>query len=115
MTPDEVRMLDNSKAILMIRGEKPIIDNKYDILKHPNVKYTADGNGKIYEHGGTGRAKATLLKLEENTEEIEETKEINNLVYELLSDEDIEEYFELEEKENEEKINKEQNKNEQNS
>ena len=28
MTPDEVRMLDNSKAILMIRGEKPIIDNK---------------------------------------------------------------------------------------
>ena len=115
MTPDEVRMLDNSKAILMIRGEKPIIDNKYDILKHPNVKYTADGNGKIYEHGGTARAKATLLKLEENIEEIEETKEINNLVYELLSDEDIEEYFELEEKENEEKINKEQNKNEQNS
>ena len=112
MTPDEVRMLDNSKAILMIRGEKPIIDNKYDILKHPNVKYTADGNWKIYEHGGTGRAKATLLKLEESTEEIEDTKEINKLVYELLSDEDIEEYFLMEEKEDEENINKEQNKNE---
>ena len=112
MIPDEVRMLDNSKAILIIRGEKPIIDNKYDILKHPNVKYTADGNGKIYEHGEIGRAKATLLKLEENTNEIEDTKEINNLAYELLSDDDIEEYFEMEEKENEENNDKEERKNE---
>ena len=35
---DEVRMLDNDKAILLIRGEKPVIDYKYDILKHPNVQ-----------------------------------------------------------------------------
>ena len=37
MTPDEVRMLDNRCALLFIRGELPIMDEKYDILKHPNV------------------------------------------------------------------------------
>ena len=37
LTPDEVRMLDNQYAILFIRGERPVLDFKYDILKHPNV------------------------------------------------------------------------------
>ena len=46
MTPDEVRMLDNRYAILFIRGERPILDEKFDILKHPNVGLTTDGNGK---------------------------------------------------------------------
>ena len=65
LLPDEVRMLANEKAILLIRGEKPVIDYKYDILKHPNVKYTADGQGKIYEHGIVNKATGTisLLKL----------------------------------------------------
>ena len=39
--PDEVRMLDNRYAILFMRGERPVKDLKYDILKHPNVKYSA--------------------------------------------------------------------------
>lgn len=43
MTPDEVRMLDNNLALLFIRGEAPLMDEKYDLLKHPNVKYTTDG------------------------------------------------------------------------
>ena len=43
LTPDEVRMLDNQYAILFIRGERPVLDFKYDILKHPNVALTADG------------------------------------------------------------------------
>ena len=38
MTPDEVRRLDNKNAIVLIRGEKPVIDEKYDILKHPNIR-----------------------------------------------------------------------------
>ena len=37
MTPDEVRMLDNRYALLFIRGEPPIMDEKFDILKHPNM------------------------------------------------------------------------------
>ena len=43
LTPDEVRMLDNQYAILFIRGERPVMDFKYDILKHPNVALTTDG------------------------------------------------------------------------
>lgn len=47
----EVRMLDNQYALLFIRGERPIEDLKYDILKHPNVKYTTDGGAPPYRHG----------------------------------------------------------------
>ena len=60
MTPDEVRMLDNKYAILFIRGERPIIDKKYNILKHPKVKDTTDGNAKAYVHGGSDEAIATI-------------------------------------------------------
>ncbi|MDE6259925.1 MAG: type IV secretory system conjugative DNA transfer family protein [Oscillospiraceae bacterium] len=51
LTPDEVRMLDNRYALLFIRGERPIQDFKYDILKHPNVKLTTDGGTAPYQHG----------------------------------------------------------------
>lgn len=51
LTPDEVRMLDNQYAILFIRGERPIMDFKYDIMKHPNVALTTDGKASPYKHG----------------------------------------------------------------
>ncbi|NME45582.1 type IV secretory system conjugative DNA transfer family protein, partial [Faecalicoccus pleomorphus] len=51
MTPDEVRMLDNDKAILFIRGERPILDQKYDITGHPRFKDSAQGNGCSFLHG----------------------------------------------------------------
>ena len=52
MTPDEVRLLDNRYAILFIRGERPVLDFKYDLLKHPNLALTADGDrANAYEHG----------------------------------------------------------------
>ena len=50
MTPDEVRRLDNKNAIVLIRGEKPVIDEKYDILKHPNIYRTEDGGAPPYLH-----------------------------------------------------------------
>lgn len=50
MTPDEVRMLDNDYAIVFLRGERPVMDKKYDVLKHPNVKYTATGGAAPYIH-----------------------------------------------------------------
>lgn len=64
MTPDEVRMLDNRKALLFIRGERPILDEKYDLLRHPNIKFTADGEGMRYEHSAVTLAKAAI-KIEE--------------------------------------------------
>jgi len=50
-TADEIRLLDNRYALLFLRGERAIQDDKYDILKHPNLKLTADGGAPIYEHG----------------------------------------------------------------
>jgi len=50
-TPDEVRMLDNRYALLFIRGERAVQDEKYDILRHPNIKLTADGGRPPYAHG----------------------------------------------------------------
>jgi type IV secretion system protein VirD4 len=50
LLPDEVRTLDNDYAILFIRGEKPVMDRKYDILKHPNLKRTEDGGAAPYVH-----------------------------------------------------------------
>lgn len=50
LTPDEVRQLDNRYAILFIRGAKPVLDLKYDLTRHPAVKYTPDGGGKPYIH-----------------------------------------------------------------
>ena len=43
LTPDEVRMLDNRKAILFVRGERPMLDDKYDLMRHPNIRLTEDG------------------------------------------------------------------------
>lgn len=90
MTPDEVALLDNRYGILFIRGERPVKDLKYDILKHPNVKYTEDGEEKPYIHGMGSGAIFTIeltgdaFKVDENT-----NKEILESGYILLSEEDI--------------------------
>lgn len=92
LTADEVRLLDNDYALLFIRGELPILDKKYNILKHPNVAYTKDGNGQVYQHG-------KIHGLIDNWQDII----ISDNDYELLSDEDMEGYFNQLEKKKEKK------------
>ena len=95
LTPDEVRMLDNEYVLLFIRGEKPIIDKKYNTFKHPNFKYTEDGHYKSYLHGKTNNAVASI-SLDTDIENIKDIKEfkIDNIEdYEILIDEEIEEYL----------------------
>lgn len=92
MTPDEVRMLDNRYALLFIRGERPVMDEKYDILKHPNVALTTDGKGKPYLHGEVTRAVAGITLGDSLDGEITET--VPGMEgYELLSEEDLEAIF----------------------
>lgn len=50
LTPDEVRMLDNRKAILFVRGERPMLDDKYDLMHHPNIRLTEDGGAAPYDY-----------------------------------------------------------------
>lgn len=51
LTADEVRLLNNDYSLIFVRGERPVMDKKYDILKHPNIAETADGKGMLYGHG----------------------------------------------------------------
>ena len=89
MTPDEVRMLDNRYALLFIRGERPVMDEKYDILKHPNVALSADGKGEPYRHGEVTEAVATI-SIVDSLEGLEIPEELLNTEYELLSEEELE-------------------------
>lgn len=50
MTPDEIRRMSTREALLLIRGESPVRDRKYNIKKHPNYRYTQDGGAKPYIH-----------------------------------------------------------------
>ena len=78
MTPDEVRLLDNRKAVLLVRGERPILDEKYDLHNHVNVKYTEDGGAPPYDY-----AKAPLSHEDVTID----TRRLDD--YELLSAEEI--------------------------
>lgn len=96
MTPDEVRMLDNNLALLFIRGEAPLMDEKYDLLKHPNIKYTTDGGAPVYSHGGTENAVADMVIGRLTPGDFANIQEPETL-YELLSDEDMENIFQFKE------------------
>lgn len=89
LTPDEVRRLDNEYAILFIRGEKPIMDLKYDILKHPNVSLTTDGKGKPFKHVETSIDFSSLSIIDVDLNGITNIN-YEETTYELLSDEDFE-------------------------
>ena len=82
-------MIDNRYALLFIRGEYPIMDEKYELLNHPNVKYTTDGKGKPYEHGGTENAVATLTIADVDLSGLP-VIELDETQYELISDEEME-------------------------
>ena len=64
MTPNEVQQMDNRKALLFIRGERPVMDEKYDIRKQPYVALTPDGGGSLYIHGDMESSAATMERLD---------------------------------------------------
>ena len=92
LTPDEVRMLDNRYALLFVRGERPVQDHKYDIMKHPNIKLTTDGGSRPYQHGEDTRSIASIqvdAALLTQASEMPETEQ----EFVLLTEEELEEYF----------------------
>jgi len=103
LTPDEVRMLDNRYALLFIRGERPIIDDKFDILRHPNVGGTTDGKTEPFYHGAVTGAIATLVFDEDIDPADLSELETADTDYELLSEEDLEKRFMKEDTPHEEK------------
>lgn len=90
MTPDEVRMLDNQYALLFIRGERPVKDFKFDILKHPNVKLSKDGGAPGYKHG-LDKYSVASIKFNEDAFKEDAKIETGEFDYVLLTDDEIEE------------------------
>ena len=102
LTPDEVRMLDNRYALLFIRGERPVRDLKYDILKHPNVALTTDGGAAPYVHGEDTRSIAAISIDTQLLGEAVELSE-NTHQFEILTSEELEEKIQLMEEKQHEK------------
>lgn len=96
LMPDEVRMLDNRFALLFIRGERPVRDLKFDILKHPSIAMTVDGKAEPYLHGEATKANAVISLEYVNLSEAEKL-ELPKKRYELLSEEDLEKLYENQE------------------
>jgi len=71
LTPDEVRMLDNAYALLFIRGERPIVDKKYDLMKHPAIRLTEDGGAEPYARASVSYEQSDLSTPYESLEDIE--------------------------------------------
>ena len=89
MTIDEVRKLDTNKAILFIRGEDPVIDRKYNLKRHPNIKLTSDGKAKPYIHKPQGAPNYALPDLPYAFKSLDD--------YEFIDTEDTEHESEQEE------------------
>lgn len=104
MTPDEVRMLDNRYALLFIRGENPIEDLKYDIMRHPNIRLTTDGGAEPYRHGEDLISIATL-EIDENLLRKANSDPVGEDEYLFFCEEELEELLhkKMEEKKNEQK------------
>ena len=92
---DEVRQLDNDLAVLFIRGEKPVIDQKYDLLRHPNISMTEDGGAEPFLHGQADSKSGVITAMyavKNDGSEAEET-EPEDTGYELCTEEDLEKQF----------------------
>lgn len=86
MTPGEVRLMDNKKALLLIRGENSVIDNKYHVFKHPRISLTPYQGGQVYEHGISSLSPTSMLELDDTAA----YQNQNIITQEFLSDNEIE-------------------------
>ena len=105
LMPDEVRMLDNRYALLFIRGERPVKDFKYDILRHPNVSLSTDGGREPFIHGiedySTGEIRFDKTDDSSADDAISIPEDLN---YDIYSSDEIESILnEMDENKNDEK------------
>lgn len=102
----EVRLLDNQYALLFIRGERPVQDEKYDVMKHPAISMTSDGGAEPYVHGEDIVSIADL-GFNENVIKKASEEPVDSDEYVFLSEEELEELIEK----RKEKLNEEQKNN----
>ena len=122
MTPDEVRMMDRKKCLVIINGLPPVMDDKFVPFGHPMFEQTADGAGTPYVHGLPDAGKSAeppfvllssgALRYYEKQKEQGESVYIDSLSYEefkLLGQADMDKRFmDLDEQEQKDRYNEEQ-------
>ena len=90
-------MLDNRYGILFIRGEYPVMDLKYDLMKHPKIAFTEDGGAEPFIHGQDTKSKATISLIGNDPELREKAINIGDIAeeteYLVLSNEELEEIY----------------------
>lgn len=110
LAPDEIRQLDNRYALLFIRGERPVKDLKYDILRHRDLIRTADGGAGPFQYGEDTKSFGSVRPAE-LTEAVEELEEISQRLF-IVTETQIYEYMEEKDREYKEKSINEYTKNE---
>lgn len=90
LTSDEVRLLDNNYAVLFLKGERPVQDRKFNLLKHPRIKQTMDGGREPYIHGQVNHFIEDWqnILLSNNEYELLDVEETENYLKELEEDEE---------------------------
>lgn len=90
LTSDEVRLLDNNYAVLFLKGERPVRDRKFNLLKHPRIKQTMDGGREPYIHGQVNHFIEDWqnILLSNNEYELLDVEETENYLEEIEEDEE---------------------------
>lgn len=90
LTSDEVRLLDNNYAVLFLKGERPVRDRKFNLLKHPRIKQTMDGGREPYIHGQVNHFIEDWqnILLSNNEYELLDVEETENYLKEIEEDEE---------------------------
>ena len=96
MTVDEVRMLDNRYALVFIRGERAVMDEKTDLNRHPNAKKTTAMGGEPFLHGEADAGRCSI--------DIDLSRMDDYALLDCDDDEDMEELYDDEEEMEEEYI-----------
>lgn len=61
-------MLDQHKAILFVRGERPMLGDKYDLMRHPHIRETEDGGAPPYDYTAARLVQSDLAGAPEDYE-----------------------------------------------
>lgn len=90
LTSDEVRLLDNNYSVLFLKGERPVRDRKFNLLKHPRIKQTMDGGREPYIHGQVNHFIEDWqnILLSNNEYELLDVEETENYLKEIEEDEE---------------------------
>ncbi|MDO4594797.1 MAG: type IV secretory system conjugative DNA transfer family protein [Tissierellia bacterium] len=100
MTPDEIGVMDNSRCLIFLRGERPFNDEKYPYQDHPMYRYCGDGDDKkqymLSEHKDEYEVKQDILVEAKDNSPKYTKEEVTKVASELADELKVKDLSELE-------------------